>query len=669
MSRVLITTIGTSLLTNRDERPWAGWNGRNGDPLPDAVEVDRWLDQAEPAAASAETNTLRALELTEQDRVVLLHSDTSEGRFCTERLAAYLNAGRCRSAELRPLIALGYHAGGFAQRGLRSLVSEAVKAIKEARSGGLEPVLCATGGFKAEIAFLNLLGALLQVEVCYIHEHFREMVRLPRLPLTWDAAFVEHNLDFFTWIDDEPRPSVEVENWLKGRPELRPLVEDDADGCTYLSAAGHLLFQAGQEQLASGPRITWPDPSPVPPKEKYGLSGVEHHRPRGWESFVARLCEIDCVSRVVYDAAAAAGHAIKILDAATGKIGIRYGSGDQMLPLAVLTTATGEAQTQLVVDYIRDKIKIGRPGEPHHARSAIMTCTSPAQANLTADAIRQVLHHISILPCRVLLETPGVAATVPMLRGVWGAALWEMDRATYDRVFEGIGGSDSTVPHEKTPLYILRPALPDPAFAPAMEWILLGQAVPQGRVLAEAWQRAAEAGLGPQRRPFKLRQWLSLAPDGRQAEKRGPWRLGQCAWPCEQPETTACQVRFDSPLRLRRRGRLIEKPSLADLVVAAARRVGSFLAAVELPAWKSLEPELLAWARQTPEGPWRGERLDLVRYSGRQRRELDLHGVCGSLTLPEGPGPLWPLLAAASWLHLGKGTVMGMGQPNILLNP
>jgi hypothetical protein len=183
------------------------------------------------------------------------------------------------------------------------------------------------------------------------------MVRLPRLPLTWDATFVEHNLDFFTWIDDELRPSAEVENRLKGRPELRPLVEDDAEGCTYLSAAGDLLFQAAQEQLASGPRVAWPEASPVPPKEKNRLSGVEHHRPRGWESFVARLCEIDCVSRIVYDAAAAAGPAVKILDAATGKISVRYGGGDQMLPLAVLTTAKGEAQTQLVVDYVRDKIK------------------------------------------------------------------------------------------------------------------------------------------------------------------------------------------------------------------------------------------------------------------------------------------------------------------------
>jgi hypothetical protein len=255
------------------------------------------------------------------------------------------------------LVALGYHTGSFAQRGLRSLVSETVTAVNQAYRDGLEPVLCATGGFKAEIAFLNLLGALLQIEVCYIHEQFREIVRLPRLPLTWDAEFVARNLDFFEWIDAEVRSSVEVENRLKGRPELRPLVEDDAEGYTYLNAAGDLLFKAARQQIARGPRITWPGASPLAPHEKNGLSGVEHHRPRGWERFVERLCAIDCVSRVAFDPAAATGPVVKVLDAAQGKIAVRYAVADQMLPLAVWTTARGQAQTELVAEYLRRMVK------------------------------------------------------------------------------------------------------------------------------------------------------------------------------------------------------------------------------------------------------------------------------------------------------------------------
>jgi hypothetical protein len=73
----------------------------------------------------------------------------------------------------------------------------------------------------------------------------------------------------------------------------------------------------------------------------------------------------------------------------------------------------------------------------------------------------------------------------------------------------------------------------------------------------------------------------------------------------------------------------------------------------------------LELGRAVPFEPWQGRRLDLVRYSGSQKAEVELRGVAGSLALPAGPGPLSPLLAAAAWIHIGKGTVMGLGQLKI----
>ena len=345
MSRFLICTIGTSLLTNRDDdRPWKGWSAQRKDPLPDPGVVDAWLATAAAVKASAQTNTLRAVGLASDDRVRLLHSDTPEGHFCSQRLLGYLQAGRCREADERKLGVLSYHQGSFARRGLRSLIDQAILAIRCAQDEGLEPVLCATGGFKAEIAFLNLLGALLQVEVCYIHEQFREVVRLPRLPLRWDAGFVLQHRDFFEWIDAEPRGSAEVESWLKGRPTLRPLVDDDPDGHTYLNAAGNLLFQVAGEEHALGPRAVWPPAAEQSPVEKNGLSAVEHHRPHGWEKFVGRLAAIDCVQRVLYDPIAHGGPRARVLDPAAGKIAVRYEFGGSALPLAVLTTARVKAK-------------------------------------------------------------------------------------------------------------------------------------------------------------------------------------------------------------------------------------------------------------------------------------------------------------------------------------
>jgi hypothetical protein len=113
---------------------------------------------------------------------------------------------------------------------------------------------------------------------------------------------------------------------------------------------------------------------------------------------------------------------------------------------------------------------------------------------------------------------------------------------------------------------------------------------------------------------------------------------------------------------LLRQHRLIEQPTLADIVIAAVRRVGAFLPSPASNALAGMKPAMLERANTRPAGAWQGQRLDLLRYSGRQKAELEMRGVSGYLDLPNGPGPLWPLLAAVQWLHLGKGAVVGMGQ-------
>jgi hypothetical protein len=137
--------------------------------------------------------------------------------------------------------------------------------------------------------------------------------------------------------------------------------------------------------------------------------------------------------------------------------------------------------------------------------------------------------------------------------------------------------------------------------------------------------------------------------------------LGAATWPL--PDARACcELHFPTPLRLLRRGKLIAQPTLADLIVFVCRRVKSFLHAEYHAAWDDLARVALDLARRTPTQPWRGVPRNLLRYSARQGNEIELRGVSGVLGLPFGPGKLWPLLAAAQWIHVGKGAVLGMGQ-------
>jgi putative CRISPR-associated protein (TIGR02619 family) len=311
------------------------------------------METVEPSKASAETNTLNALDLDAADTLALLHSDTPEGLLCAKALAAFYKT-RCRTVTLERIGKLGYGAEVFTT-GLKALVDIALRVARDGRAAGREPIFCATGGFKAEIPFLNLLGALLEIEVVYIHELHQKLVRLPHLPLTWDAEVVSRHEKFFRWIDAEPRPSGEVESWLSGHPELRSLVEDDGKGHTLLTAAGDLLFKAASERLSLGPRATWPNAHAASPAEKNQVSTMEHHRPAGWAKFVDHLCQIDCVTAVRYDAAAHGGPPVKVIDPDKGVLGVRFGPTGNELPLRVETTANGREQSELVASYLRHR--------------------------------------------------------------------------------------------------------------------------------------------------------------------------------------------------------------------------------------------------------------------------------------------------------------------------
>ncbi|HXG59801.1 MAG TPA: hypothetical protein VNO22_00365 [Planctomycetota bacterium] len=189
------------------------------------------------------------------------------------------------------------------------------------------------------------------MEVVYLHERHHELVRIPRLPLQWNEEIVLRNRKFFEWIDEEPRPTEKVEEWLKGNPELRFLTAPAEDGNTYLTVAGSLLCHAVLHPRR--PRVVWPQADPRSPAEKNGLSGVAHERPAGWENFVRWLCSIDCVRYVRFDGEAGRGARVRLADAERGHIFVRYERSGEVLPLRVETTAQGEAQTALVAEYLK----------------------------------------------------------------------------------------------------------------------------------------------------------------------------------------------------------------------------------------------------------------------------------------------------------------------------
>lgn len=296
-----------------------------------------------------------------------------------------------------------------------------------------------------------------------------------------------------------------------------------------------------------------------------------------------------------------------------------------------------------------------------------------------ADRIRLNLADLTMLPRRLELKlAEPYPVTVALLRGVWGAALHESAPEVYRRVFEGDGAA-----HLRTPQYVLRLAQPQGAATVILEWVTFGSALRCGEALLQAWRLAGVMGLGPERIPFQVREVLELGPGGAPAAA-GTWAEG---WPVSLDRSPISgvdgalpvRVAFPSGVRVMRRlpgtsrAAVIESPGPAEIALGALRRFAACMPEVQGESAPgtllSLHDGVRDYAQGVQHLGWQGRRSDYSRYSARQRDEYGIRAVTGHLDLPEGSGEIWPLIAAAQWLHIGKGTTLGLGQLVILPLP
>ncbi len=231
--RVIITTVGTSLLTNYL---------KENNEKPTAQSLANYLRQTAAEQASAETNSLRGL-LKDGDGVVFLHSSTREGALCADSLSRHFN-GMGYNSRYRHIPDLSYQEARFRMRGLRSLVSTIIELIKEERDRGNDVGINATGGFKAEIAYATLIGLLFDIPVYYMHEQFQEIIEMPPVPIAWDCGLFLDYDDLIEWLNQDLRTADEAAPRLKGiPPDLRFLVTEE-DGFVLLSPVGEIFYEA-----------------------------------------------------------------------------------------------------------------------------------------------------------------------------------------------------------------------------------------------------------------------------------------------------------------------------------------------------------------------------------------------------------------------------------------
>lgn len=221
--QVVISTVGTSLLTNniKDREILKQIMGKPIDRKDDdrvvlkQLEEELWQQintpQFDPVSFSAETNSLTKIGVTKEDCLYFLTSDTLDGYLCGEILASFYQKKWGATAEFHIIKGLQVlDALTFRKQGLDSLVEQITKILSIYPPSAFKVILNPTGGFKAVVPYVTLLGLIEGVPVQYIYERSNQLITLPSAPLRLDISQLKALEPVLTILSDDYMVAEEV---------------------------------------------------------------------------------------------------------------------------------------------------------------------------------------------------------------------------------------------------------------------------------------------------------------------------------------------------------------------------------------------------------------------------------------------------------------------------
>lgn len=188
--KTYICTTGTSILTNSrinfkrfQNEPLSRWKDYEDviAAVRDRVSesLQRLSIPAQLDDTSAEIKSLIKMSINPDDRVVLIASDTIDGKLSAELVQIFLIERKiCLEIEIKVIEGLqATDATLFQQEGLRNLLEFLISLENR------DIVFNLTGGFKSVVPFLSLVGMLFNKPIRYIHEDSQEVITLSNVPI------------------------------------------------------------------------------------------------------------------------------------------------------------------------------------------------------------------------------------------------------------------------------------------------------------------------------------------------------------------------------------------------------------------------------------------------------------------------------------------------------
>ena len=197
---------------------------------------------------------------------------------------------------------------------------------------------------------------------------------------------------------------------------------------------------------------------------------------------------------------------------------------------------------------------------------------------------------------------------------------------------------------------------------------LIGRANAQLPYVVHAWTRLGNDGVGLDRGRFEIdevsqfdgKQWRQIHRPEEPLKPLPAQAISESSMPA-----TRCRMHLRTPVRIKYRERLMVPSDFQfrGLLASLLRRL-SLLSYFHGQA--PLELDFSALLKQSENVAPLDSSLewhDWTRYSSRQNTRMQMGGLIGQLTFDSHAlAPYWPWLVYGQWLHVGKGTVMGLGR-------
>ncbi len=206
MKKKIITTVGTSLFTN--------YNDKNNETLNKEIkdepysEYSEWEDEisdiknklisfAKEKNSCAElTSIMKLKEKYEDIEVYLIATDTIESVLICEILKKLLDEKNITvvfEAKKDTIRELQIKDNNHFESGLKNLISK-FHDISNKKYDDM--VLNITGGYKVIIPYLTMIGEILEIPIYYIFENSNELILVPQLPIAFDNKVADLYLSY-----------------------------------------------------------------------------------------------------------------------------------------------------------------------------------------------------------------------------------------------------------------------------------------------------------------------------------------------------------------------------------------------------------------------------------------------------------------------------------------